>query len=120
MTAIINVTYDVLVTKQETRKYSTILDIIDDFRAYALKYYFIHDEEDLKDVFTSYVDDNLEVPLEKNEEFDEDLTIEILNWENEIRPLLLDLITVKKSPTCCSSFSRYDGYKYCPTCGERL
>lgn len=120
MTAIINVTYNVLVTKQETRKYSTILDIIDNFRACALKYFFIHDEKDLKDIFTSYVDDNLEVPLENNEEFDEDPTIEILNWENEIRPLLLDLIIVKEVPSCCSNYGVHDDYNYCPKCGKKL
>jgi len=113
--------YSVLTTKIEQRTYRDSLETILDYFKENIDGETFSSESNLLECFTDYVRDSFELPDLKHDEEFEDYSIDlrILNW-NEIFPELTYLIVPEEEKSCCSSFSQYYGYKYCPTCGERL
>jgi len=122
MTALVKVESNVEIKTFETRTYTKDLDILDYFREGYLEGDF-HSEKSLKETFEefiTYTSKDIIPHLGSNEEIEEVISVQILNWD-EIYPILSYLIVVPEVPErnqCCKNYEKMKFY-YCPLCGTK-
>lgn len=99
--------------------YTSTYDVLEDFLDAYIPGDF-HSEEELKYAFNEFVSNNYDLipDLIFGQEFNELDSIEILNWD-EVYLALAHLIDEDKRKQCCKTYSKVEGYLYCPICGTK-